>query len=229
MAKSLLKKILRITARLLLGLFAFILLYILAVFVCSAIPVNRHATAQGDIPVYINSNGVHTDIVVPVKNEVKDWSKDILFSHTRANDTLVKYVAFGWGDKGFYLHTPQWSDLKASTAFKAAFNLGTSAMHTKFYRSMKEDKDCVKIGISKEDYRALVTYIESSFALNAERQVCRIGKHCYGDYDAFYEANRKYNLFYTCNTWANNALKAANQKAALWTTSDKGILWHYKK
>ena len=47
-------------------------------------------------------------------------------------------------------------------------------------------------------------------------------------YDAFYDAKGKYSLFYTCNTWANCALKAANQKASLWTVYDKGIFCHYK-
>ncbi|MBK7885286.1 MAG: DUF2459 domain-containing protein [Chitinophagaceae bacterium] len=32
-----------------------------------------------------------------------DWSKEIKFSHTTLNDTTMKYVTMGWGDKGFYL------------------------------------------------------------------------------------------------------------------------------
>ncbi|MFP3836064.1 DUF2459 domain-containing protein, partial [Chryseobacterium sp. SIMBA_028] len=48
------------------------------------------------------------------------------------------------------------------------------------------------------------------------------------DNDAFYDAKGTYSFFYTCNTWANNALKAAGQKAALWTPSDFGIFQHYK-
>ena len=33
--------------------------------------------------------------------------------------------------------------------------------------------------------------------------------------DVFYEANWRYNLFYTCNTCANSALKHCGQRAAL--------------
>ncbi|WP_294735771.1 TIGR02117 family protein [uncultured Flavobacterium sp.] len=168
-------------------------------------------------------------LIVPIKNSTKDWSKDILFTHTRANDTLARYVVFGWGDKGFYLNTPQWSDLKASTAFCAAFHLGTSAMHTKFYNAVREDDECIKVSLSKEDYKKLVQYISSSFVYDASNKVQWIANHSYGDYDAFYEANGKYSLFYTCNTWTNNALKAANQKAALWTPYDKGVLCHYNE
>jgi uncharacterized protein (TIGR02117 family) len=222
-----LKKILKYTGRLLLGIVAFIVVYFFAVFTLSYIPVNSNPE-KGDVEIFINSNGVHTDVVVPIKNEIKDWSKDILYSQTIAKDSVMRYIAFGWGDKGFYLETPQWSDLKASTAAKAAFHLGTSAMHTRFYKTMKTDEECVRLTISKQDYQKLVEYISQSFQLDANKKVQWIQNHSYGKYDAFYEANRKYSLFYTCNTWTNNALKAANQKASLWTPYDKGILYHYK-
>jgi uncharacterized protein (TIGR02117 family) len=133
------------------------------------------------------------------------------------------------GDKGFYLYTPEWSDLKASTAFKAAFYLSTSAMHTTFYRNMKEGTDCKKMLVTPDDYRALVQYIEDSFNPGADGNVQWISGYSYGKHDAFYEAKGRYSLFYTCNTWANSALKAANQRAALWTPYDKGIFYHYER
>src|SRR5690606_35736560 len=127
-----LKRPLKVFKKLIIGLVCFVLVYVLATLVLSYIPVNTNPQ-KGDIVVYVNSNSVHTDIIVPVKNEVKDWTGQILYNETKANDTLAKYVAFGWGDKGFYLNTPKWSDLKASTAFNAAFYMGISAMHTRFY------------------------------------------------------------------------------------------------
>lgn len=223
-----LRKIIKYTGRFILGIFVFIAVYLLLALGLSHIPVNANPAKSDDVTIFINSNGVHTDIVVPIKNDVKDWTEDILYTHTKSRDSLMQYVAFGWGDKGFYLETPQWSDLKVSTALVAAFHLGTSAMHTNFYRDMHEDEDCAKITISKEDYQALVSYITASFKFDDNGRVCWIANRSYGPYDAFYEAHGSYNLFYTCNTWTNNALKAANQKAALWTPSDRGILLHYK-
>ncbi len=228
MAKKILKKILRYTVRTVIGVFAFIVLYIAGAYILSHITVNDNLEEADEVSIYIHTNGVHTDIMVPVKNDIKDWTTDILFTHTKAQDSLAQYIAFGWGDKGFYLNTPQWSDLKAGTAFRAAFHLGTSAMHTKFYTVVQEDENCIKVNISKENYQKLLNYIEDSFAYDENNNMQWITNRSYGDYDAFYEAKGKYSLFYTCNTWANNALKTANQKAALWTPYDKGILCHYK-
>ncbi|HKC69472.1 MAG TPA: TIGR02117 family protein, partial [Bacteroidia bacterium] len=177
----------------------------------------------------ILSNGVHTDIVLPIICEGTDWSRLIKFEHTLAKDTAMKYIAFGWGDKGFYLETPEWADLKARVAFKAMFYLGQSAMHTTFYKEMHEDERCVKIAISREAFEQLKTYIINRFQLSENGNVMHIKNHSYGDYDAFYEAKGSYGLFYTCNTWVNNGLKSCGQKACLWTPFDKGIFYQYKK
>ena len=223
-----LKKGLKITGRVLLGIVGFIVIYLLMVFGLSRITVNSEPEKGGDVAIYIKSNGVHTDIVVPVTNSIKDWRTDILYTQTKAQDSVANYLAFGWGDKGFYLDTPEWSDLKASTAFKAAFYLGTSAMHTKFYKQLREDKDCVKIMITQKDYKDLVKFITESFKYDEGKKMLWITGQSYGQYDAFYEGDGRYSLFYTCNTWANNALKAAHQRAALWTPYDKGIFLHYE-
>ena len=222
------KRTLRFTGRFLLGIVAFIAVYVLAVLALSRIPVNSEPAKSGDVVIFVNTNGVHTDVIVPVKNDVKDWARAILYSHTKSKDSIMKYVAFGWGDKGFYLDTPEWSDLKASTAAKAAFYLGTSAMHTRFYPDLAEDEDCIRINISKKDYESLVKYIETSFRPGSDGRPQWIAGRSYGKYDAFYEGEGAYSLFYTCNTWTNNALKAANQRAALWTVYDQGIFYHYR-
>ncbi|RKS25151.1 uncharacterized protein (TIGR02117 family) [Flavobacterium endophyticum] len=224
-----LRKILRLLLKFLLGILAFFVLYIIVALVLPRFSVNSEdKNPTEDVAIYIKSNGVHTDIVVPIKTEYKDWSEKIKFDHIASKDATMKFIGFGWGDKGFYLNTPEWSDLKFSTAFNAAFYLGTSAMHATFFKQLKENEDCIKINISKEEYAKLIKYIEDSFQYDADGNPILIHATTYGQNDSFYEAKRKYSLFYTCNTWANNALKSADQKAAVWTPSDTGIFCHYR-
>ena len=172
---------------------------------------------------------MHTDIVVPVKNDTFDWSKQIQFEHTKAKDSTAKFLAMGWGDRGFYLETPTWADLKVSTALKATTGLSSSALHTTFYKSMKEDAYCKKIQISTRDYQNLVVFINDSFEKRFGDNIKIVTDAVYGKNDIFYEAKGSYSLFYTCNSWANQALKAANQKAALHTLTDTGIFRHYSE
>lgn len=182
-----------------------------------------------EIPIYIYTNGVHTDIVMPVKNDLQDWSTKIPFGNTKSKNTYYNYVGVGWGDKGFYLDTPTWADLKFSTAFKAAFWLSESAMHCTFYKTMKEGDDCKKIMISRDQYKKLVDFVDAKFDKDQNGNYNLIPTNAvYGNDDAFYDAQGKYSFLNTCNTWANDALKAADQKAAFWTPSDYGIFLHYK-
>ncbi|TGD80850.1 TIGR02117 family protein [Hymenobacter wooponensis] len=204
-------------------------LYLTSAAVLSRITVPKKSTDPlTDVDIYIYSNGVHTDIVVPARSEYIDWTETILLKNTQSNDPTMQYIGFGWGDKGFYLDTPTWAELKASTAFKAMFYLGTSAMHTTFYREMHESDDCVKISISHNDYRKLIQYIQDSFRYDALGHPIYIGGHSYGRDDSFYEAHRTYGWLYTCNTWANDALKYCGQKASLWTPFDNGIFYQYR-
>lgn len=214
------------------GLFLLaLLMYGIVVTLLSFIPVNsfdsRTLIPAQKIEIYLLTNGVHTDVVFPVKNEVFDWSKQVKFTDTKAKDSTAQFMAIGWGDRGFYLETPTWSDLKVSTALKAATGLSSSALHATFYSKMKEGADCEKITLDCNEYHQLIHFISDTFQLNAGKVSKIETKAVYGNKDAFYEAKGSYSLFYTCNSWANQALKAANQKAALWTITDSGIFRHY--
>jgi len=214
------------------SIFIFLLLigvYFLCAFCFSRIGIDKEVTSELDITAYILSNGVHTDIVVPAKNEVFNWYKIIKAEHTLSKDSNANFVAFGWGDKGFYLETPTWADLKFTTAFKAACGLSSSAIHVTYYKKIKESERCKQIKLNKAQYIKLVEYIKQSFLLNESKNIINIGtKVVYGDNDSFYEAVGSYSLFKTCNTWTNSALKSCGQKACFWTPFESGILYHYK-
>lgn len=207
-----------------------ILLYLVAAGILSAIPVNTKPNVASDYTIYLSTNGVHTDLVLPVKSDVKDWSSDVNIKQTTGKNINLDFLAFGWGDKGFYMETPTWADLKFKTAVKAIFGLGGSAVHATFCGKPSEDESCVMLHLNKEQYARLIKYIENSFVRDKNGKTIYIEtKANYGCNDAFYEAIGSYNLFKTCNTWTNTGLKACGQRACLWTPYDKGILWHYKK
>jgi uncharacterized protein (TIGR02117 family) len=207
-------------------------LYIVSALLLSIIPSGKSPAIEPEtgIPIWIESNGVHTDLILPVKSAVVDWSNYFPFSNTVAKDTQKNVIAIGWGDKGFYLETPTWGDLKPSTACKAAFGLSSTALHTTYYRKIQENDHCVKVHISRPQYQQLVSYILGSIPTNPEGKPILIPTNMvYGKSDAFYEAKGSYILFQTCNTWTNSALKSAGLPASAWTPFDRGILYHYGK
>ncbi|MGN6181731.1 MAG: DUF2459 domain-containing protein, partial [Mucilaginibacter sp.] len=126
------RKILRIIVWAVLVFVAFASSWLLAALALPLIPVNSKPVRGNDVTIYIQTNGDHTDIIMPVRNRIKNWTEEINYQNTISKDTTCNYVAVGWGDKGFYLNTPTWAQLKFSTAFKAAFWLGRSAIHATF-------------------------------------------------------------------------------------------------
>lgn len=224
------KKVLKITLYIILTPVALVGLYLLFAFGLSRITVAAEPSDNNNIPMYILTNGVHTDLVMPVRTSQIDWSKSVLFENTIGKDTTAQWIAFGWGDKGFYLETPTWADLKCSTAFKAATGLSTAAIHATYYRSLREGKDCIRTSIDSGKYARLIAYIQQSFKRDDNGGIMHIVTNAnYGRTDAFYEAKGSYSLFHTCNTWANSGLKACGQRACLWTPFDKGIFYQYRK
>jgi uncharacterized protein (TIGR02117 family) len=152
-----LKKILRIILKIIGGILAFILLYVILALTIPLIEVAKKPTTEPPVvPIYILTNGDHTDLVVPVKTAQIDWSQKIPYQDTKSKQGNFNYLGIGWGDKGFYLDTPTWAQLKFSTAFKAAFWLGDSAMHCTYYNEMKVGKDCKKIMLTRNQYSDLI-------------------------------------------------------------------------
>lgn len=207
-----------------------VILYVLIAWGCSFITIPGEKDPQrGEVEIYLLTNGVHTDIVMPVRSDLVDWSQIFPFDNTNSKRSDLQFIAAGWGDKGFYMEIPEWSDLTLRIALRAALGLDSSALHITYYRQMIEDRDCVKVPISKDQYQRLITYIMNS------RQTDEAGNSLYietdaqyGANDSFYEAKRRYRFYYTCNTWANNALKYSGQKGALWTLDYQGIFRHYR-
>lgn len=201
--------------------------YIILSLIFSIIPVNRDVDSNNEIDIYIKSNGVHLDIVLPLKNEIKDWTTDVWIDNGIIHS--VNFISFGWGDKEFYLNTPEWSDLTIKTAINAMFLKSPSAIHIDYYKELEINAKCRLISVNAEQFKTVVDFIENSFKRDGYGNLIQIQGVQYSRHDCFYEATNSFNLFFTCNTWTNKCLKKAGLKACLWTPFDKGTLYHYRK
>jgi uncharacterized protein (TIGR02117 family) len=174
--------------------------------------------------IFICSNGVHTDFVLPVRSKFIEWNKLLPYSHFINADETFNYISFGWGDKGFFIGTPTWADLKFSTAFNAAFGLGSAAMHVTYKRNEpKPGENCKELFITDQQYVILIRYITSSFQRNSSGFIL-IDHPGYNNNDRFYEAAGTYTLFKTCNVWTGTGLQVIGEKPGIWTPLSKSIL-----
>jgi len=210
--------LLKLTKRIIIFFFSFVVLYFIAAWVCSNIPTSPKKTnGVAFHEIYVASNGVHTDVILPIE-VLNNRFKQLLEYKTQPN-----YVAFGWGDKGFYLNTPTWGDLTFSTAVNAVFLESPTAMHVTEHKSI--GPDWKKVSINNFQLKSIQNAILANFKLK-EHSFIKIEGYTYGNTDTFYEAMGSYSCLKTCNTWTNQILKKGDIKTAIWTPFDSGILKH---
>lgn len=220
------RKVLCVTGKVALWFLAILVAYVAVGTILSLIPVNCNAVPGGDVVIYLQNNGAHTDIVVPTRTERIDWSSIAPPCDTSENVKRA-YIAIGWGAQDFYLNVPEWKDLTPSIAIKAISGTGGTALHTTYKNEPAVGADCRRLTLSSSQYDALVQCILSSGKRSESGAFIRIDHKGYGQSDAFYEGTGRYSPVFTCNTWANSALKVCGQKCCLWTFLPHPIFWKY--
>jgi uncharacterized protein (TIGR02117 family) len=197
-------------------LFALIALvggYATAGLIGGAIPTNTgwHEPAQG-VRIAVDSNGVHTGLIVPLIAAGVDW-RDLIRPGDVADPRYADYpmVEIGWGERAFYLETPTWADVKPSTVFTAAIGSDRTLMHVDHLPVPTASDDTRIITLRPEEYRRLAAFIRAQFG---PRGWHRTG---YSANDAFYAARGHYSAFRTCNAWTGDALRYAGVRIGAWT------------
>jgi uncharacterized protein (TIGR02117 family) len=197
-----------------------LLLYALAALVLGLIPVNHDfKQSEEGVDIYLHANAVHTDLIVPLKSDTRDWNTRL------PNLANAGYLAIGWGDRAFYLETKQWSDLKAGNALRALAGLDDTLLHVEPLGQPLESAQVVKLRISAAQYARLVAAIDAAFAKGVDgRPIVIPGAH-YSGSDAFFEATGRYSLFSTCNDWARATLAQAGIRTATWAPFSQALLY----
>jgi uncharacterized protein (TIGR02117 family) len=201
-------------------------LYLIVALIGSHWPANSdwHESRDG-ITIYVETNGYHTGIVVPVAAGGIDLS--LTFRPTDLGDSRLagNWLAFGWGDRRFYLETATWADFRPSTAILALFGSGQTLLHVDHLDRPYPDSEQRAVRISLTQYRRLIAGIMASVALGSDAMPVAI--EGYRDHDLFYEARGRYNMLYTCNSWTAATLRRAGVKAPLWTPFSGGVMRWY--
>ncbi|MCA9197202.1 MAG: TIGR02117 family protein [Planctomycetales bacterium] len=196
----------------------FALVGVVLVYLVGLIPVNLDfVPAQQGVPIHVLSNSVHADIVVPIVTDDLDWRTVLPMDQFPDDIRDATHVAFGWGDKGFYLETPTWSDLKFSTAANALLLPSDCCLHVQFMQINAPPTGSCSVTITSEQYGRLAANIQASFVRSRNESFVPIAGVTYNNWDRFFDANGNYHLFYTCNSWVGECLREAGIRTAILT------------
>jgi len=204
-----------------------VLLYVLTAVVLGAIPVHRdwQPPAEG-VEVFVMSNGVHTDFLMPARTGTMDWFARFPFEHFPRAWPAATHVEVGWSDRGFFLEARTWGDVRVPTVLRALFFLSTAAMHVSWASRPEEGPRCKRVVLTEAQYARLCEFILRSFQTDERGALRPILDRGYQEYDTFYEAVGSYSFLHTCNGWTNAALKHIGVRTAVWSPFVQGILGH---
>lgn len=213
--------------RLLSAFLALPALYLVAALAGSLVPVNRGWIEPADgTTVYIADNGIHADLIMPVKAQGLDWSPFLPRRDFAAAPSGAQWIAFGSGERRVYLDTPTWWDIRLRT-IRAALAGGSRVMHVEYvpdpYYAVRQ------IRLRPEEYRRLWTAIRADFALDRRGRPQRIDHPGYGPADAFYRASGKASAMRTCNNAVASWLRLSGVKTSLWPPFVDGLIWRYRR
>jgi uncharacterized protein (TIGR02117 family) len=162
------------------------------------------------VHIYVVDNGVHLELLLPDSNRVINWREFIpveLLNEPEFN--RFSYFGFGWGDRNFYINTPEWTDLTLYTALNALLLPSFTVMKVEGWLGIAEHPLYVKkLSIPEDNYIQLVKYIKKHFKYDDKERLKKAAPG-YTANDYFFEAKGYYSLFRTSNTWVAQALRTA--------------------
>jgi uncharacterized protein (TIGR02117 family) len=219
-APRLIRRAARALGVLLAGLLLAFELFALVGWIGSSIPRNRawREPTQG-IEIMVGTNGVHTELVLPLVTPEKDWRADFPASHLAPSAEPYTHVAVSWGEREVFLNTPTWWDLKPMTVLRIAGLGGDGLLHVSHYVRPAPSDDFRPLRLTREQYRRLVAAIERSLP-----QGRRVRYRGYDRWDVFYEAPGRYTIRNTCNQWTSDMLAGAGIRTGWWTPFAGGVM-----
>lgn len=202
-------------------------LYLVAALVGSLVPVNRGwSEPEKGITVYLADNGIHADLIMPVRAAGLDWEPMVPRSDFAGVDPAARWIAFGAGEERVYLETPRWRDIKPGTVW-AALAGGNSVIHVEWVAD--PEYALREIRLRPEEYRRLWAAVRADFDLDPSGRPRRIDHPGYGRADRFYRGRGKASAIRTCNSWVANRLRLAGVETSVWPPFAQGLLWRYRE
>ena len=220
MAAPPIRRLIRWAAWTALGLFALIAAYSLAGWIGSSIPRNPDwREPRRGVTIMVETNGVHTALVLPLVTPERDWRPVFPDSEIAAPSPEYTHIAISWGEKQVFLNTPTWWDLRPWTVLRIVGIGGDGVLHVAHYIRPAPVDDIRPLRLTHAQYAKLVAAIDRSLPRRP-----RVRYPGYGVQDVFYDAPGHYTVETTCNQWTSNTLAAAGVKTGAWTPFAGGVM-----
>lgn len=164
---------------------------------------SQHAsTSDPTTSLYLINGGWHTGVAVRTSD------LDAPVREVLPEASVFPWLELGWGDRDFYLASgySYWLAIRA-----AFFSSGTVLQVVGFFDTPERyfrDNQVIRAEVEASKMAELSAQVSSTLARDESGKLKRVADSLYGS-GSFYEANGRFSILHTCNSWASETIAAA--------------------
>lgn len=181
-----------------------VIVILLLFWSCMGSKKAKHPSAGEDhtVRVYLSKRGWHTGLLI------EKHLTDTVLTGLLADFPRARYLNISWGDRKFFMADQGTVIL----ALRAAILPTQSVMHVDGYTHLPKGyfqrRHMLKIDLSYQRFRSMLTYIKKGFARDDAGKLIRLRSDTLA-MSGFYLSNITYWGTRTCNVWTAKALQKA--------------------
>jgi uncharacterized protein (TIGR02117 family) len=198
-------------------------LYMAAALVGSYVPANNDWKQPSEgIDIFVETNGVHVSLIVPMSAAGEDLSDLIRPEHLQNRDLYGTHAMIGWGHGRVYRNARTWSDVKSGDIASAIVGSDFTTLHIYYLINPQALPQRKTLRVSNRQYRSIISQIRATFRLNNRGE--SVAHPGYAADNLFYDSVGHYSAVNTCNNWTGSVLRNAGVRVGVWTPLPGGVM-----
>ena len=138
------------------------------------------------------------------------------------NSADADWLLIGWGARGFYTTTGGYADVDLSTIWRS-FTGDSAVLRVDTFGALRDDLALPRLTFSHEGYARLTAAIRDSFAPDSAGNPQWVPVPGFGETDMFFEAQGRFDILRTCNTWVSRMIRETGQPFGAWTPTPYAV------
>ena len=168
------------------------------------------AQDENEVEIGLLFGPIHVDFLLPATDETRAALAPMAAAGVPVADPGVAHFIVGWGAREFYTTAGTYADITLAASARAISG-DASVLRVDVVGPISPNAEYPRLRLSAAQYRALLAEIEATATGPA---ILGAG---FTATDGFVEAEGRFHILRTCNTWVGRVLRAAGVPMGVWT------------
>lgn len=169
---------------------------------------------------------IHYDFLLPLDGATRQHFVGLESAGIKITHPGARWLVIGWGAREFYTTTGSYSDVKVGAVVKGIFG-DSSVMRVDLAGPLPDEIETKALTLTAPQYRALLGAISASFRRDDLGRPIAVDTDGFSQSDMFFQAQGRFDLLRTCNSWVGGMLRAAGLRFGWWTPTPYAVTFSH--